>query len=247
MSYTKYIFIFCVLCLSLNYVSSVCIMGDNCPNGKGVCQADTCYCLRGYSTLLNKQDTNPIFCNYEQKSRWIAFFLEFIIPPIGLIYLGRFVHAFIKNNHVINEKYLKDEKEIKIKMNDGQKTIIKKVKIKNRFYYTNKEHDITIIEMKEEEKDDNSYEFLEFDDNMFDDDGSGYIGNSIYILHYPNHFEQDKVTVSFGILKGRDENKIFNFRHFCSTEFGSSGSPILNITNIKSLEFISKEEQKSLI
>ena len=92
----KYILILFIFYISINYVSSVCIMGDNCPHGKGVCQADTCYCLRGYSTLLNKQDTNPIFCNYEQKSRWIAFFLEFIIPPIGLIYLGRFVHAFIK-------------------------------------------------------------------------------------------------------------------------------------------------------
>ena len=41
------------------------------------------------------------------------------------------------------------------------------------------------------------------------------------------------MTVSFGIIKGRDEKKIFNFKHFCSTEFGSSGSPILNVSNNK--------------
>ena len=97
-----------------------------------------------------------------------------------------FIHAFITNNHVINEKYLKEENEIKIKMNDGYKTNIKAINIKNRLYYTNEEQDITIIEIKEN-KQDVSYEFLEFDDNILKDDGLGYIGNSVYILHYPSH------------------------------------------------------------
>lgn len=52
-----------------------------------------------------------------------------------------FIHAFITNNHVINEKYLKEENEIKIKMNDGYKTDIKAINIKNRLYYTNEEQD----------------------------------------------------------------------------------------------------------
>ena len=91
-----------------------------------------------------------------------------------------FIHAFITNNHVINEKYLKVENEIKIKMNDGYKTDIKAINIKNRLYYTNEEQDITIIEIKEN-KQDVSYEFLEFDDNILKDDGLGYIGNSVYI------------------------------------------------------------------
>ena len=103
MSYTKYIFIFCVLCLSLNYVSSVCIMGDNCPPGKGMCQADTCYCFAGYSTLLNEQDpkAKTVYCNYEQKSRWIAFFLEFLLPPLGILYLGKYIHFLIKLSLII--------------------------------------------------------------------------------------------------------------------------------------------------
>ena len=143
-----------------------------------------------------------------------------------------FIHAFITNNHVINEKYLKEENEIKIKMNDGYKTDIKAINIKNRLYYTNEEQDITIIEIKEN-KQDVSYEFLEFDDNILKDDGLGYIGNSVYILHYPSHLEEDKVAVSYGIIKGRFEDKHFNFKHHCSTEYGSSGSPILNISNNK--------------
>jgi hypothetical protein len=65
-------------------------------------------------------------------------------------------------------------------MNDGHKMDIKKINIKNRIYYTNEEHDITIIELKEKNLD-NSYGFLEFDDNILKDDSLGYIGNSVYI------------------------------------------------------------------
>ena len=59
------------------------------------------------------------------------------------------------------------------------------------------------------------------------------MGNSIYTLHYPSNFGKDKVAVSFGILKNIFEDKKYNFRHFCSTEFGSSGAPILNSANNK--------------
>ena len=159
-------------------------------------------------------------------SKGTGFFSKILLPN------NTFVPVFISNNHVINEKYLKEEKEIIIKMNVGDKTNIKKINIKNRLYYTNEEQDITIIEIKEKNQD-NSYEFLEFDDNILKDDGFGYIGNSIYILHYPAHFEEDKVAVSYGIIKGRFNDKKFDFKHYCSTEYGSSGSPILNISNNK--------------
>ena len=93
----KYILILSIFCISINNVATVCIMGDNCPYGKGICRADSCFCLYGYQTLLAKGDPNPIYCNYPQKSRWIAFILELIVlPSLGLFYLGRFVHAVIK-------------------------------------------------------------------------------------------------------------------------------------------------------
>ena len=100
---------------------------------------------------------------------------------------------------------------------------------------------LLLFEMKEE-KDDNSYKFLEFDDNILEDYGSAFIGNSVYIIHYPSHFEDDKVAVSFGIIKGRYENVFF--KHFCSTEFGSSGSPILNLINNKVIGIHSKRGSK---
>ena len=104
--------------------------------------------IEGIEKILHQMKKSVCKICIKDGSKGTGFFCKIPLPN------KKFVHAFITNNHVINEKYLKDEKEIKIKMNDGQKTIIKKVKIKNRFYYTNKEHDITIIEMKEEEKDD---------------------------------------------------------------------------------------------
>ena len=57
-----------------------------------------------------------------------------------------------------------------------------------------------------------------------------YINNSIYILQYPGG---KNLGVSYGILKGIYEDKKYNFNHVCSTEEGSSGSPIINLINNK--------------
>ena len=65
--------------------------------------------------------------------------------------------------------------------------------------------------------------------NKIDD----YIGHSMYILHYPSYQENQQLSVSYGIIKNRFIDKEYNFKHYCSTEKGSSGSPILNINNNK--------------
>ena len=50
---------------------------------------------------------------------------------------------------------------------------------------------------------------------------------SIYIIQYPSG---KKAGVSYGIINNIDK---FNIQHYCCTESGSSGSPILNISNNK--------------
>ena len=50
---------------------------------------------------------------------------------------------------------------------------------------------------------------------------------SVYILHYP---KGNNIHVSYGLLKGIDEKEL---NHLCSTEEGSSGSPILSLDNFK--------------
>ena len=48
------IFYILILFFNLDYISSVCIQGDNCPNNQGICKGDICVCLDGYKTLNNK-------------------------------------------------------------------------------------------------------------------------------------------------------------------------------------------------
>jgi len=55
-----------------------------------------------------------------------------------------------------------------------------------------------------------------------------YVNNSIYVLQYP---EGKSIGVSYEILKGIYEDKKYNFKHVCSTEEGSLGSPIINLIN----------------
>lgn len=137
---------------------------------------------------------------------------------------NKFVNTFMTNYHVIEE-----EKEIEIKINNGM--FVKKLNLKNNIKYSNKNQDIVIFKIKEELND--LIEYLELDNNVLDNNNINYIGNSIYTIHYPSNLEEDKVGVSFGILKQffLDYDKIFDFMHFCSTERGSSGSPIFNLSN----------------
>ena len=50
-------------------------------------------------------------------------------------------------------------------------------------------------------------------------------------MQYPNYHDKQKLGVSYDILKYRYEDKNYNFKHYCSMEYDSSGSPILNINN----------------
>ena len=140
---------------------------------------------------------------------------------------NKYFPAFITNNHIIDEIYLSKEDSITLQINNGQNNNIKSLSLKNKFNYTERNYDITIIEINENI--DGIYEYLELDDNILNDT-INYIGNSIYILHYPN---QNKVHVSYGILKNIIINENYSFTHYCSTDYGSSGSPIISLENNK--------------
>ena len=62
------------------------------------------------------------------------------------------------------------------------------------------------------------------DENIFEDNSENYYENdSIYILHYAN---AEEAKISFG--KGLEKVNDYDIKHFCHTEPGSSGGPILN-------------------
>ena len=139
------------------------------------------------------------------------------IPDINM-------NCLMTSNQLINEEYINENKEITLLLNEDKEQLIIDLEIK-RIKYFNKEYDITIIELKEEDK---IKEYLELDDNIFKDDEKIYYEKkSIYLLQY---IFGKNLCVSYGIL-----NKINNYDiiHVCSTDNGSSGSPILNLENKK--------------
>ena len=134
--------------------------------------------------------------------------------------------VLITANHIINKNILNEEnRKISVQIEEENEKII--IDLNNRMKYTNEEHDITIIEIKEE---DDIKNFLELDELIKSDlleniNKNGKLEDkTLYILHYPGK----KLSVSYGIFGDIFEDKKYFFTHKCSTLEGSSGSPILN-------------------
>ena len=140
---------------------------------------------------------------------------------------NHYINCLVTNNHVIDEPYLDKNKNIELSINNNK--IEKIIKIDNRRVYTNKLYDTTIIEIFEEK--DDIKDFLDID---FDLNGeilkNQYTNKSIYVLQYPKN---EKVSVSYGIIKNIDLSNNYDILHLCSTDIGSSGSPIFNILSNK--------------
>ena len=125
-----------------------------------------------------------------------------------------------------NIKRVKKNNNIDITLNDDN--ISKTITLNdNRKIYTNKEYDITIIEIKKAK--DKINNFMDLDEKIFNINSNKiYLNHSIYIPQYPN---SDKAFVSYGIISKIDKKN--NINHYCCTEDGSSGSPIINLLNNK--------------
>ena len=187
--------------------------------------------ILGYPNIISYETTKAIIDQMEQNICKInignyqgtGFFCEIPFPD-----KNNMLPVFITNNHIINEKLLYDENaeiEIEIKF-DG----IKKLNLKDRYKYTNKEYDITIIEIKITDEITN---FLQLDDNIInniinnENKNEVYINKTLYIIQYPG----GNLSVSYGTLENIIKEEKGTFFHKCSTKGGSSGSPILNLNN----------------
>ena len=153
-----------------------------------------------------------------------AFFCEIPFPN-----KNNMLPVLISNNHTINRDFLFNngsELEIHIK----EKKDIIKLNLDKRMKYTDEEYDITIIELKENDEIEN---YLELDDIIIDDiinnnnKNKEFIDKTIYIIQYP----ESELSVSYGLLDNIYADKNYNFIHKCSTKNGSSGSPIMNMSN----------------
>jgi len=142
------------------------------------------------------------------------------------------IPVLITANHILNREILyKIDSNIQIDIMDDND--IKIINLNNRIKYTSdkNEHDITILEIKEE---DNIKNYLELDERILNDileknnnKNKEFIDKTIFIIHYPNN----KLSFSCGILKDINQEKKSDFIHLCATEKGSSGAPILNLNN----------------
>jgi surface protein len=125
--------------------------------------------------------------------------------------------TFFSKYKIINFSYYLDNKEL-------HKTIALN---NQRIIYKNKDLDITIIEIKEEDNLD-IFSFLEID-NSINIDNPQYNNIKIYLLHYPLGLEE--VHISKGNITNLEKNDINIFKTDYSSYEGSSGAPVLNYNN----------------
>ena len=144
-------------------------------------------------------------------------------------------NVLITCNHIIDEKVIENKEEITLEINSVNEPI--RLKLKNILIYTNDKYDITIIEIKKDDKINCNY--FEFENNKYIEKN---IKESIYILHYPGN---ENISVSYGIIDSINSIDEYEFIHYCSTDNGSSGSPIINLKN-KNIIGIHKGANKGL-
>ena len=174
--------------------------------------------IEGTKKILKQMEYNICKIYNNKGEKGTGFFCK-------ISYKNKLIPVMMTNNHIIDEKYIKNNKYIKITINDDK--VEREIILNdNRIFYTNEYYDTTIIEINPEK--DKISNFMEIDENIFQKSNLSYIKHSIYIIQYPN---SDIAAVSYGIIKEIiDEIKIL---HYCNTEVGSSGSPIINYINNK--------------
>ncbi len=163
---------------------------------------------------INDQMTKSLCVIDLGKMRGTGFFCKIPFPDNKNL-----LSVLITCNHILNEKFLNSNKSILIISNNGNEK--REILIENRIIYSNKEYDITIIEIKSER--DHLYDFLELEEL----DYNRLQRLSVYLLQYA---KGKTCLVSFGIIHSIEEKNII---HNCWTDFGSAGSPILSSRNGK--------------
>jgi len=132
--------------------------------------------------------------------------------------------VLMTNYHVLDDNLYNEINELNLLLNDDKEVKIINLDVERKTYF-NPYYDIAIIELKE---DDNINDYLELDDNLFKDEIKAFYQDlSISILQYPHG---NFASFSYGLATDIIDSEI---KHICSTDNGSSGSPILNLSNNK--------------
>ena len=131
---------------------------------------------------------------------------------------GELTTVLITNYHVVDDDFMNQNTKLTFYIKNDLHSIDIKY---NKIYSSIRDkYDMMIIRLKEGEV--NNY--LEIDENIFKYDSvNNYKNEGIYILHYPM-VEEAKVSKGKGLEKIND----YDIKHYCHTEPGSSGGPILS-------------------
>ena len=132
----------------------------------------------------------------------------------------------ITENDIVNKKTIElsldaNSKKIEILIDESRKT------------FTSKKYNITIIEIKENDKINDNL-IIDVDEQIYrleKDILNNYREKKVYLLHYP----YGKIKNNIGKIKNINEsdNDINIFEYICQTSSGSIGCPIINLDNNK--------------
>ena len=135
---------------------------------------------------------------------------------------SRRLPVLITCNHVLDINDIRKDEKITIFLDN--KEVVLNIKEDRKIFVSHKDrYDITIIELKE---DDYIYEnnFLEIDNNIYRNDFNDELKEkTVYVLHYPKGEECEYSLDAIHQIKNKQ------ILHYCATEDGSSGGPILNL------------------
>ena len=178
-----------------------------------------------YINFQMENSVCKITCS-DGKSTGTGFFCKIPFPDNY-----KFLPVLITNNHILNENDLTKDNRINFTLNNNKLSYSIFID-DSRKVDTSDKYDVTIIELREKDGIElNS--FIELDDEIDILKGNiktFYKNKEVYLLHYPKGGE---IKLFPGKIKGVAEDNNYNFQHYCNTDFGSSGSPIINSFNYK--------------
>jgi len=161
-------------------------------------------------------------CYIEKKnSHGTGFFCKIDLSELNLK-----LECLITNYHVLDKDYLKTENHIKLLIKDKSEEKIIKLKNKNRRIFFDDKIDYACIELLEE---DNIYDFFIVDPRIYNKNYRHKIfeKETIVISGFPG---KTNLITDDGIINSIEKSGIFY--HTANTNPGSSGAPIILISNL---------------
>ena len=168
-----------------------------------------------FCKFSGKRMCKIIIYEKEKKIFGSGFFCKFNIKEFSSIQKPFLVTC----NHVIDKNYLDSKDIIILEINKKEKIL----DLKDRIKFTDPKNDFTIIEIKHYDK---IYYFFEVSTEIMEDNfKTDIIRKDIILPQFP---EGKELSLGLGSILKIDE---INITHSVSTEYGSSGSPIISANN----------------